>query len=62
MDATAIETVIGVATFFCSVGASAFISGTHWGELRADVKTMSDRLAKIEGMFTLTLKDSGKDG
>lgn len=55
------EIIVGIATVFISVGASAFISGMHWGELRTDVRTMSDRLAKIEGMFVLQLKsDSSK--
>lgn len=34
-----------------------FIAGSRWGEVRADMRLMADRLAKIEGMFTLKLKD-----
>jgi hypothetical protein len=57
MSPTWVEVIIGVVTFVASAGTAAFISGTHWGELRADVKLMNDRLAKIEGMFTLRLRD-----
>lgn len=57
MSQTGITVLIAVAGFVASVGASSFISGMHWGELRADVRVMNDRLAKIEGMFTLRLRD-----
>jgi len=55
------ELIIGGVTIVVSVITSAFISGMHWGEIRADVKMMSDRLAKIEGMFTLRLRDNNKN-
>ena len=57
MNETLVEIIIGAVTFIASTGTAAFISGTHWGELRGDVKVMNDRLAKIEGMFTLRLRD-----
>lgn len=34
-----------------------FIAGSRYGEMRADVRLIADRLAKIEGMFTLKLRD-----
>ena len=57
MNSATISALIAAAGFVLSISASAFISGAHWGELRGDVKLMSDRLAKIEGMFTLKLRD-----
>jgi hypothetical protein len=53
--------LISAGTFIlsqlCSAVVAAFISGMHWGELRTDVREMNNRLAKIEGMFTLRLRD-----
>jgi hypothetical protein len=57
LDPVVIEVLVSVATFIASVGVSAFISGMHWGRLTNQLQVMSDRLAKIEGMFTLRLKD-----
>jgi hypothetical protein len=34
-----------------------FVAGTRWQEVRSDLRIMGDRLAKIEGMFTLKLRD-----
>lgn len=51
------EVVVGIVTFVTSVGTSMFMAGSRWGEVRADMRLMADRLAKIEGMFTLRLKD-----
>lgn len=51
------EIIIAIATFVCSVGASMFVAGTRWGQINTEMRTMNDRLAKIEGMFTLTPKD-----
>ena len=56
----AVEIGIAVVTFVASVGTSMFVAGTRWGEMRADLRVMADRLAKIEGMFELKLRD--KDG
>ena len=57
MSGLVIEIIIGCVTFVTSVSTSMFIAGSRWGEVRADVKTISERLAKIEGMFTLKLED-----
>lgn len=54
---TAVNLLISGGGVLLSALIATFISGMHWGELRTDVRTMNDRLAKIEGMFTLTLKD-----
>lgn len=70
MNAVALQTVISVATFVLSVSVSMFVSGTRWGRVEAtlrdlqqdrvrqgDITGLRDRLSRIEGMFTLTLKD-----
>jgi len=54
-----VEILISAATFIASIGASMFIAGQRWGEVRSEMRYMNDRLAKIEGMFTLTPKDMG---
>jgi hypothetical protein len=60
MSGTTIEVMIAAGTFIIttlsSVLISAFISGMHWGELRGDVRSINERLAKIEGMFTLRIR------
>ena len=56
MNGPIIELVIGVATLVLSMTGSAFIAGTRWSRIESDIHSMSDRLAKIEGMFTLQLK------
>jgi hypothetical protein len=53
----ALMVLIGIITFITSVSASMFVAGSRWGEVRTDMRVMADRLAKIEGMFTLKLKD-----
>lgn len=70
MNAVVIEAVIGVVTFVMSVSVSMFVSGTRWGRVETtlrdlqtdrvrqnDITGLRDRLSRIEGMFTLTLKD-----
>ena len=70
VSTTEISLIIGVIAFLLSVSVSMFISGTRWGRLetklddlqedrvrKSDIKGFSDRLSRIEGMFTLTLKD-----
>ena len=51
-----VELIIGSATLVLSITGSAFIAGTRWSRIESDIHSMSDRLAKIEGMFTLQLK------
>lgn len=57
-----LNVLIGVVTFILSVSASMFISGMRYGEMRSDMRSMADRLAKIEGMFTLSLRERDRDG
>ena len=54
-----LQTVIAMAGVITSVIVSAFLSGSRWGRVETDMRVMADRLAKIEGMFTLRLKDDG---
>jgi hypothetical protein len=57
---TIIQIVVSVATFVISIGSSMFIAGARWGRINEDITSIDRRLAKIEAMFTLTLKDGGK--
>lgn len=70
---TTIQVVIDVITIVLSVCISMFVSGTRWGRVetslhdlqldrvrQSDVTALRDRLSKIEGMFTLTLRDSDR--
>lgn len=65
-----ITTGISVAGFILSVCVSMFVSGTRWGRVetslrdleldrvrQGDITGLRDRLSRIEGMFTLTLKE-----
>lgn len=67
--AVIIQLVIGIATFVLSVSVSMFVSGTRWGRVettlrdlqtdrvrQGDITGLRDRLSRIEGMFTLTLR------
>jgi len=73
MNATVINLLIGVVTFVLSVSVSMFVSGTRWGRVetimndlqqdrvrQTDVTGLRDRLSRIEGMFTLTLRDGDR--
>lgn len=70
MADTTINLLIGVATFILSVSVSMFVSGTRWGRVesslndlqrdrvrQSDITAVRDRLSRIEGMFTLKIKD-----
>jgi hypothetical protein len=48
-----ISAIIGVVTFFLTCLGNAIILGIFLGGMRAEMRVNSDRLAKIEGMFTL---------
>ena len=71
--AITIQVVIDIVTIVLSVCVSMFVSGTRWGRVETtlrelqtdrvrqnDITGLRDRLSKIEGMFTLTLKDHGQ--
>lgn len=73
MSQTEISLIIGLLTMLLSVGSSAFIAGSRWGRVngkldqlergqrdratKTDVQSMAERIARIEGMFELRLKD-----
>lgn len=70
---TALMLIISAVTLVLSVSASMFISGTRWGRVetqlrdlqndrvrQGDITGLRDRLSRIEGMFTLTLKDGDR--
>jgi hypothetical protein len=54
-----VQVIIAMGGVITSVTVSAFLSGARWGRVETDMRFMADRLAKIEGMFTLRLKDDG---
>ena len=54
---TVLDLVIGGCTIVLSLTGSAFIAGSRWSRMESSISTMSDRLAKIEGMFTLRFRD-----
>lgn len=53
MSPEAIAAIIGVATFILTLLGNAIIIGMFLGGMKAEMRVTSDRLAKIEGMFTL---------
>lgn len=53
---------ISVMGVILSAGISTFIAGMRWGQVTSDIRSISDRLAKIEGMFTLQLRQDHSDG
>lgn len=60
--AIAITTGIDFLTLVLSVSITLFVSGSRWGRVETKMEFMSDRLAKIEGMFTLRVRDGARDG
>jgi hypothetical protein len=62
MNSDVIAAIIGVATFFLTCLGNAIILGFFLGGLRAEVRMVGDRLAKIEGMFTLVPRRVDSDG
>lgn len=71
---TTISVIISVVTLVLSVASSMFVSGTRWGRVEStlrdlqqdrvrqtDVTGLRDRLSRIEGMFTLTLRDHNQN-
>lgn len=68
-----VQVIIDIVTIALSVSVSMFVSGTRWGRVETtlrdlqtdrvrqnDITGLRDRLSRIEGMFTLTLKDHGQ--
>lgn len=59
MSPVSLEIVIAAIGVVVSICCSMFVAGSRWGRIEGDMRSMSDRLAKIEGMFTLKLR--GRD-
>ena len=57
MSPTALSVVIAACGLVLSVCCSMFVAGSRWGRIEGDMRSISDRLAKIEGMFTLQLRE-----
>ena len=57
MSTTALSVLIATAGLVLSVCWSMFVAGSRWGQVEGDMRSVSDRLARIEGMFTLQLRD-----
>jgi hypothetical protein len=55
------EVLVDVATFVMSVGTAMFIAGMRWGQIKADIHSIKDRISRIEGLFTLKLKKEYDD-
>jgi hypothetical protein len=51
-----ITILISICTFIASLGASAFVAGIGWGKVQGDIKNLNEKVSRIEGMFTLTIK------
>ena len=61
MSPVSLEIVISAVGVIVSICCSMFVAGSRWGRVEGDMRSMSDRLAKIEGMFTLKLRDRDRD-
>lgn len=64
MNQTAVELLIGMITFFVTSLANVFVLGMFLGGIKVEMRLMADRLAKIEGAFTMVprgLKNVGED-
>lgn len=55
-DAT-VSIVIAVIGWLASVMSATFVAGIKWGNINTTMTAMAERLARIEGMFELRLKD-----
>jgi hypothetical protein len=53
----AISICIALVGVVVSVVTATFAAGSKWGTMNATMTTISERLARIEGMFELKLKD-----
>lgn len=61
MTPVSLEILIASAGFILSICCSMFVAGSRWGRIEGDMRSMSDRLAKIEGMFTLKLRQDDRE-
>jgi hypothetical protein len=53
MSAINASLLIGAVTLFLTCTINALVFGIMLGGMRAEFRQMADRLAKIEGMFTM---------
>jgi cytochrome oxidase Cu insertion factor (SCO1/SenC/PrrC family) len=60
MNPTSVSILIAAVGVIVSICSSVFVAGARWGRVEGDMRSMSDRLAKIEGMFTLKLRDGDR--
>lgn len=59
--AIVIEIIIGSVTIAVSLIGSAFIAGNRWGRIESDIRSISERIARIEVLFTLRLRRNNDD-
>lgn len=57
MTPVGVEITIAAIGVVLSISCSMFVAGSRWGRIEGDMRTMADRLARIEGMFTLVPRD-----
>lgn len=55
MSSEAASAIISLIGVIASITVTVFLTGMRWGKVESKIEFMSDRLAKIEGMFTLRL-------
>ena len=53
MSPDTISVIIAAIGFFCTCLGNAIVLGIFLGGMKGKMDIMADRLAKIEGMFTL---------
>lgn len=56
-----IQAIIGALTVLFSVVGAAFAAGSRLGGIEATIHTISERLARIEALFELRLRDDTDD-
>lgn len=63
MNTVYIVVTIGseLLTLIISAVIATFAAGNRWGKVESKMDFISDRLAKIEGMFVLRIKDTDHD-
>lgn len=49
--------LISMVSLFLSLVGSAFIAGSKWGKMTTALNDIDKRMARIEGMFELKLKE-----
>lgn len=57
MSPEVVSVLIGIGTFILTLSTTLFVVGTKWGETKTTLTSISERLARIEGMFEMKLKD-----